>query len=113
MGTACGIPLFSGRSRVVRKRCPLPIRRAASSISFLIFWCGEKAWGLGDLHSGNIMRDASGAAVVIDALLAEIPRAVTQDCPGLARALATARRRADGDFSEEPDLFTGVNDAEL
>jgi hypothetical protein len=80
---------------------------------FRVFWCGEKAWGLGDLHSGNIMRDATGAAAVIDALLAEIPRAVTQDCPGLARALATARRRADGDYSEEPDLFTGVNDAEL
>ncbi len=44
---------------------------------FRVFWCGEKAWGLGDLHSGNIMRDASGAAVVIDALLAEIPRGDT------------------------------------
>ena len=113
MGTACGIPLFSGRSRVVRKRCPLPIRRAASSISFLIFWCGEKAWGLGDLHSGNIMRDTAGAAVVIDALLAEIPKSVISDCPGLARALTTARRRAGSNFEEEPDLFTGVHDADL
>lgn len=80
---------------------------------FRVFWCADKAWGLGDLHSGNIMRDAAGAAVVIDALLAEIPRPVMQDCPGLGRSLTTARRRADGNFQEEPDLFTGVDDAEL
>jgi len=80
---------------------------------FRVFWCGEKAWGLGDLHRGNIMRDAGGAAVVIDALLAEIPAQVVRDCPGLARALATARRRADGLTDDEPDLLTGGDDSEL
>jgi hypothetical protein len=80
---------------------------------FRVFWCGDQPWGLGDLHSGNIMRDATGAAVVIDALLAEIPKNVQSDTPGIARARATSRRRAAGLTDAEPDLFAGVNDAEL
>jgi hypothetical protein len=80
---------------------------------FRVFLCGGKAWGLGDLHSGNIMRDAGGAAVVIDALLAEIPPQVIRDSPGLARALATARRRVEGLPDDEPDLFSAVDDSEL
>jgi hypothetical protein len=45
---------------------------------------------MGDLHPGNIMLDAAGNPVVIDALISPVPERMRYDVPVVTRAVRDA-----------------------
>lgn len=78
-----------------------------------VFWVDGKAWLLGDLHQGNIMRDADGQPTVIDALIGCIPTAAQNAMAQLHKAVVEAREMRQGTRTVPSDLFDGVNDDDL
>lgn len=72
-----------------------------------IIWHSENArpWLLGDLHPGNLMRDADGEMTIIDALIGSIPGELTAENPVIAAAVREARSRASGPDEGQAELF--------
>lgn len=57
----------------------------------VITWVLDQAWMVGDLHTGNIMRDSNNVPTVIDALTGVIPKQAIKEVPGLLHAIEDAR----------------------
>lgn len=80
----------------------LPLRtRAVAAIGGIQFANGtfpdlravhyeERPYFMGDLHPGNIMLDAAGNPVVIDALISPVPERMRYDVPAVTRAVRDA-----------------------
>ena len=90
----------------------LPVRGGLRG-NLRVFWIGGRAWLLGDLHQGNIMRDADGAPTIIDALVGSIPEAALKAIAQLEKTVTEAREMRQGLRDHPSDLFDGVNDDDL
>ena len=90
----------------------LPVRGGLRGEARL-FWIAGKAWLLGDLHQGNIMRDADGQPTVIDALIGSIPVVAEKAIAPLGKAAIEAKEMREGFRFRPSDLFDGVNDDDL
>ena len=94
-------PLFTELSRE-QKANPLPLRaEAVATMGGIQFANGtfpdlravqydERPYFMGDLHPGNIMLDAAGNPVVIDALISLAPDRMRYDVPEVKRAFRDA-----------------------
>lgn len=91
---------FPGQATVLGRSCA-------------VFWALGQPWLLADLHKGNIMKDASGQATVIDALVGSISPSAWKRMGWLAEACGDARRWAETGIKPYRDLFDGVSDDEL
>ncbi|MFN0077060.1 MAG: valine--tRNA ligase [Prosthecobacter sp.] len=70
-----------------------------------IVWHRDRAWMIGDLHAKNIMRDSSGKAVIMDALVAPVPKAMLA-LPAVQTAIREAKAKAGVlDAGDQADLF--------
>jgi|GEM_PF-4284 len=70
-----------------------------------IVWHRDRAWMIGDLHARNIMRDSSGKAVIMDALVAPVSKAMLA-LPAVQNAIREAKAKAGVlNSSAEGDLF--------
>lgn len=78
-----------------------------------VFWGVGKAWILGDLHKGNIMRTAEGYPTIIDALVGPLSPEILRDVAPLQRAANRSRAMRLGKEVEVDDLMFGVSDDEL
>jgi len=78
-----------------------------------VFWVAGKAWLLGDLHRGNVMRDEDGVPTIIDALIGQVPTSALGSLPALSKAVQEAREMREGTRTRASDLFDGVNDDDL
>ncbi len=58
-----------------------------------IVWHHNQAWMIGDLHAKNIMRDADGRALIMDALTAPVPKAMLE-LPAVRQAIVEAKEKA-------------------
>ena len=81
--------------------------------SIAIIWIFDAPWIVGDLHKGNIMRDANDNPTIIDALIGTIPDLAYQEVTNLAFAVNDAK-----DFRETNQLplrkqFDDVDNDEL
>lgn len=70
-----------------------------------VIWRDESPWFLGDLHPGNVMRDAHGECTIIDALVGTIPRAMIAEIGEIQAAVNEARRRTEGADDGQGELF--------
>jgi len=78
-----------------------------------VFWAFGKAWCLGDLHKGNIMRTSHGVPTIIDALIGELTPEILGNLPALAHTVRRAQIWRDTDILPRDDIFHGVNDDEF
>ena len=78
-----------------------------------LFWVNDQLWCVGDLHTGNVMRLATGEPVIIDALIAPVPPVVLQECPSLNNALLRAKALRLGREFPPEDISSGVHDDDL
>lgn len=78
-----------------------------------IFWANDRAWGIGDLHRGNIMRMTRGGPTIIDALIGEIPERVLHQVPAIHRAAMLAKRWRETGVLESSDPFAHTRDEDL
>jgi len=78
-----------------------------------VFWAADKAWCLGDLHKGNIMRYPKGGATIIDALIGHLSTDMLRSLPALAHTVTRARIWRESDILPRDDIFHGVHDDEL
>jgi valyl-tRNA synthetase len=70
-----------------------------------IVWHRDRAWMIGDLHAKNIMRDSTGKAVIMDALVAPVPKAMLA-LPAVQNAICEAKVKAGVIEAEaQNDLF--------
>ena len=65
----------------------------------------QRAWFLGDLHPGNVMRNAEGEMTIIDALAGEIPRDLISENPDMGRIIDEVKGRIEGGDDGQMDLF--------
>ena len=107
-----GPDLDDDRRIAVEAMKGLPVRGGLRG-DVRVFWVSGKAWLLGDLHRGNIMRDADGRPTVIDALLGTIPDAAVNAVAQLSKAVREAREMREGLRTKASDFMDGVNDDEL
>jgi len=79
-----------------------------------VFYIQEEPWLLGDLHKGNIMRDAEGRPTVIDALVGYLPPYVLRELPWVGMAANDAKDfRLTGQAPLRKSLLEEVEDDEL
>lgn len=81
--------------------------------SLAVFYTQEEPWLLGDLHKGNIMRNAEGEPTIIDALTGYLPPYVLQELPWLKMAAADAETFRETGQAVLRSPFDGVDDDEL
>lgn len=78
-----------------------------------VFFTQEEPWLIGDLHKGNIMRDAEGNPTIIDALTGYLPPYVLKELPWLNMASNDAKIFRETGQPVLRSLFDGVDDDEL
>lgn len=78
-----------------------------------VFWADGQAWCLGDLHQGNIMREADGTPTIIDALIGPVPDHVLRSSFALQAAVQRARHWRETGILLPDDPFAGVADEDL
>lgn len=91
----------------------LPVRGGIRGGDLRVFWVAGKAWLLGDLHRGNVMRDDDGVPTIIDALIGQVPTSALGSLPALSKAVQEAREMREGTRTRASDLYDGVNDDDL
>ena len=67
-----------------------------------VIWHQGTPWFIGDLHSRNIMRDASGRARIMDALIMPVPTRMLHDLPAVQHAADAARQHAETPLRSAP-----------
>lgn len=78
-----------------------------------VFHAQEEPWLIGDLHKGNIMRDANGNPTIIDALVGYLPPYVLKELPWLNMAAHDAEHYRETGQARLRNLFDGIDDDEL
>jgi hypothetical protein len=91
----------------------VPVRGGIRGSDLRVFWLNGRAWLLGDLHRGNIMRDADGNPTVIDALIGSIPLSALEHQPVLSKAIRDARAFREGRELSSQRLFDNVDENDL
>ncbi len=107
-----GPDLDADRQIAVEVMKALPVRGGLRG-DLRVFWVSGKAWLLGDLHQGNIMRGADGQPTVIDALIGSIPNTALAGLAQLDKAVREAREMREGLRTRPSDFMDGVNDDDL
>lgn len=108
-----GPDLDEDRRIAVAAMKALPVRGGIRGGDLRVFWVAGKAWLLGDLHRGNVMRDEDGVPTIIDALIGQVPTSALGSLPALSKAVQEAREMREGTRTHASDLFDGVNDDDL
>ena len=78
-----------------------------------VFWVRDQAWCIGDLHEGNIMRDAAGQATIIDALICPLPTRMLKLAPHLQTSVMLARALREGRDVPSDDPFLNAHDEDF
>ncbi|TDU66633.1 hypothetical protein EI77_03728 [Prosthecobacter fusiformis] len=78
-----------------------------------VFWADGRAWCLGDLHQGNIMREVDGTPTIIDALIGALPPNVIRSLAALQTAIHRSRLWWETGNLISDDPFSGIADDEL
>ena len=113
MAAPHGPDLSADRQAAVQAMKALPVRGGIRGSDLRVFWLDGKIWLLGDLHRGNIMRDADGQPTVIDALIGHVLPTALGNLPALSKTVREAQEMREGLRLAPSRLFEDVNDDEL
>ena len=78
-----------------------------------VFYTQEEPFLIGDLHKGNIMRNAEGKPTIIDALVGYLPPYVLKELPWLNIAADDAKVFRETGQAPLRSHFDGIDDDEL
>lgn len=105
-----GPDLDADRRVAVEAMKAVPVRGGIRGGDLRVFWLDGKAWLLGDLHRGNVMRAADGLPTIIDALIGSVPLAILDHQPVLSRAIQDARVLREGHSLSQRGPFGDVDE---